>query len=90
MVHMQDPSCAPCHAFIDPIGFGLENFDGVGRYRSSTMAFLSIHRGILMTRSSTGQRHWHTRLRTIRITLDALCRRRMPTLPVDMSRERMP
>ena len=33
MVHMQDPSCAPCHAFIDPIGFGLENFDGVGRYR---------------------------------------------------------
>jgi hypothetical protein len=33
MVHMEDPSCAPCHAFIDPIGFGLENFDGVGRYR---------------------------------------------------------
>jgi hypothetical protein len=33
MVHMEDPSCSPCHAIMDPIGFGLENFDGVGRYR---------------------------------------------------------
>ena len=33
MVHMQDPSCAGCHAVIDPIGFALESFDGVGRYR---------------------------------------------------------
>lgn len=33
MVHMEDPSCAGCHSFIDPIGFGLEHFDGMGRYR---------------------------------------------------------
>jgi hypothetical protein len=32
-VHMEDPSCAGCHAFIDPVGFGLEHFDGLGRYR---------------------------------------------------------
>lgn len=32
-VHMEDPSCSPCHLAMDPIGFGLENFDGVGRFR---------------------------------------------------------
>ena len=31
--HMTNPSCAGCHAFTDPIGFGLESFDGIGRYR---------------------------------------------------------
>jgi hypothetical protein len=31
--HMTNPSCAGCHAFTDPIGFGFENFDGMGRYR---------------------------------------------------------
>lgn len=32
--HMEDPTCAGCHAFIDPIGFGLENYDAIGRYRT--------------------------------------------------------
>jgi hypothetical protein len=32
--HMQNPSCFGCHSFIDPPGFGLENFDGVGRFRA--------------------------------------------------------
>ncbi len=32
--HLEDPSCASCHQFMDPIGLGLENFDGVGRYRA--------------------------------------------------------
>jgi hypothetical protein len=26
--------CASCHQFFDPIGFGLENYDGNGRYRT--------------------------------------------------------
>ena len=34
-VHMQVPSCKGCHSFIDPIGLGLEHFDGVGRYRTT-------------------------------------------------------
>ncbi len=34
LVHMEEPSCAGCHAFLDIIGFGLENFDGIGRYRT--------------------------------------------------------
>jgi hypothetical protein len=28
-----DPSCASCHALVDPIGFTLEHFDRAGRYR---------------------------------------------------------
>jgi hypothetical protein len=31
--HRADPSCASCHAPMDPIGFGLENFDAIGRWR---------------------------------------------------------
>lgn len=33
--HREKPSCAACHAIIDPIGLGLENFDPLGRYRTS-------------------------------------------------------
>ncbi|MDX2022335.1 MAG: DUF1588 domain-containing protein [Deltaproteobacteria bacterium] len=28
--HMQNPACAGCHKAMDPIGFGLENFDAMG------------------------------------------------------------
>jgi hypothetical protein len=28
------PNCSPCHKVIDPIGLGLENFDGIGAYRT--------------------------------------------------------
>jgi len=31
--HREDPACAACHNLIDPIGFGLENFDWLGRWR---------------------------------------------------------
>ena len=31
--HRQNPACAGCHDRIDPIGFGLENFDVLGRWR---------------------------------------------------------
>jgi len=32
--HRANPVCASCHARMDPIGFALENFDGVGRWRA--------------------------------------------------------
>ena len=32
--HRRNPACATCHNKIDPIGFGLENFDAIGRFRS--------------------------------------------------------
>jgi mono/diheme cytochrome c family protein len=31
--HRVDPNCAGCHARMDPIGFGLENFDAIGAWR---------------------------------------------------------
>jgi hypothetical protein len=31
--HRADPVCASCHALMDPIGFGLEHYDGIGAYR---------------------------------------------------------
>jgi hypothetical protein len=33
-LHRKAPSCASCHAKMDPMGFGMEDFDGVGRYRT--------------------------------------------------------
>jgi hypothetical protein len=32
--HRSNPTCASCHARMDPIGFGLENFDAVGAWRN--------------------------------------------------------
>ena len=31
--HRDDPLCASCHARMDPIGFGFENFDAIGAWR---------------------------------------------------------
>lgn len=31
--HRADPACFGCHQAMDPIGFGLENFDALGRWR---------------------------------------------------------
>ena len=33
--HRADPACAGCHARMDPIGFAMENFDAVGRWRDT-------------------------------------------------------
>jgi len=34
MQHRQDAACAVCHDRIDPLGFALERFDPVGRFRA--------------------------------------------------------
>lgn len=34
-LHRQKAECASCHNRMDPLGFGLENFDGIGRWRES-------------------------------------------------------
>jgi Protein of unknown function (DUF1592)/Protein of unknown function (DUF1588)/Protein of unknown function (DUF1587)/Protein of unknown function (DUF1585)/Protein of unknown function (DUF1595)/Cytochrome C oxidase, cbb3-type, subunit III len=33
--HRADPVCASCHKLMDPIGFSLENYDAVGRWRTT-------------------------------------------------------
>jgi hypothetical protein len=32
-LHRQNPTCASCHRVMDPLGFALENFDGIGTWR---------------------------------------------------------
>ena len=34
LAHQEEPQCAQCHRAIDPVGFGLENFDAAGRWRT--------------------------------------------------------
>ena len=33
--HRENPACASCHKLMDPVGFALENFDAVGRWRAA-------------------------------------------------------
>lgn len=33
-MHRANPICASCHARMDPIGFALENYDGIGKWRT--------------------------------------------------------
>ena len=41
-LHTKDPVCANCHRALDPIGFGLENFDAIGRWRDRNEAGVAI------------------------------------------------
>jgi mono/diheme cytochrome c family protein len=40
--HRANPACSGCHAQMDPLGFALENFDAIGRWRTRTEAFEPI------------------------------------------------
>ncbi|MCP4772538.1 MAG: DUF1588 domain-containing protein [Planctomycetes bacterium] len=37
--HRDNPDCISCHMVMDPLGFSLENFDAVGRWREQDGAF---------------------------------------------------
>jgi uncharacterized protein DUF1592/uncharacterized protein DUF1588/uncharacterized protein DUF1587/uncharacterized protein DUF1585/uncharacterized protein DUF1595 len=36
--HRSNPACAGCHTRMDPLGFALENFDAIGRWRTTSGA----------------------------------------------------
>ena len=40
--HRENPVCASCHTLIDPLGFALENFDPVGRWRDVDVSYNPI------------------------------------------------
>lgn len=42
-LHRTDPTCANCHKVLDPIGFGLENFDAIGRWREKNAKGVAIN-----------------------------------------------
>jgi hypothetical protein len=45
--HRKDPICASCHRKMDPLGFGLENFDAVGAWRTMDGKFPIDATGVL-------------------------------------------
>jgi len=45
--HRRNPACAACHRNMDPLGFGLENYDAIGRWRDREGAFPVDARGTL-------------------------------------------
>ena len=40
--HRKNPVCASCHSMIDPLGFALENFDAIGRWRDIDETFSAV------------------------------------------------
>ncbi len=40
LIHQEEPQCAQCHQRIDPLGFGLENFDAIGQWREKEVVQL--------------------------------------------------
>jgi hypothetical protein len=45
--HRANPTCAGCHARMDPLGFSLENFDAIGQWRASDAGHAIDASGIL-------------------------------------------
>ena len=41
-LHQSDVTCSTCHKVLDPIGFGLENFDAIGRWRDKDKEGVAI------------------------------------------------
>ncbi len=41
-LHQSEATCRNCHKILDPIGFGLENFDAIGRWREKNDQGLAI------------------------------------------------
>ena len=47
--HMEEPQCAQCHRKIDPIGYGLQNFDAAGKWREEEVVYLTKNKKIRKT-----------------------------------------
>ena len=65
--HRANPTCASCHARMDPLGFGLENFDAIGAWRTRDGKFAIDATGTLPDgRSFNGPRELKAILRADR------------------------
>jgi len=47
--HRANPQCASCHNRLDPLGFGLENFDAIGRWRDTQAGEPVDAKGVLLS-----------------------------------------
>jgi hypothetical protein len=84
-VHRRNPTCASCHRRMDPLGFGLENFDGVGTWRTEDGKFpidasgqlpdgRLFHTPTELTTILAGEREAFTRAVTSKLLIFALGR----------------
>jgi Protein of unknown function (DUF1592)/Protein of unknown function (DUF1588)/Protein of unknown function (DUF1595)/Protein of unknown function (DUF1585) len=56
--HETDAACSGCHRLMDPIGFGFENYDAIGRYRDKDADLTIDDRGeLLSTQQLDGEFH---------------------------------
>lgn len=53
IAHQTEAQCASCHRKIDPIGFGLENFDAAGKWRSEERRYTRNRKGRLTASRAT-------------------------------------
>ena len=51
--HMEEAQCASCHRKIDPIGFGLENFDAAGKWRTGEHRYTKNRKGNMVPSKKT-------------------------------------
>jgi mono/diheme cytochrome c family protein len=47
-MHRANPTCASCHARMDPLGFSLENFDAIGQWRTADAGVAIDASGVLL------------------------------------------
>lgn len=49
--HMEQPQCAQCHRKIDPIGYGLENFNAVGQWRTEEVTEVAKNNRVIQSKA---------------------------------------
>ena len=49
-LHMEEPQCAQCHRKIDPIGYGLENFNAVGLWHNEEYTELAKNNRVIRSK----------------------------------------
>ena len=57
IAHQEEAQCASCHRKIDPIGFGLENFNAAGKWRTTDHAGGKGKKGKTWTIDASGAFH---------------------------------
>ncbi|MDC0308606.1 DUF1585 domain-containing protein, partial [Planctomycetaceae bacterium] len=57
LAHQEEAQCASCHRKIDPIGFGLENFNAAGKWRTTDHAGGKGKNGKTWTIDAAGALH---------------------------------
>jgi hypothetical protein len=55
-VHSADARCSGCHALMDPLGFGLEAFDALGRYRTTDVNGRPVDTSGVLTSVASGDK----------------------------------